>query len=615
MGFCAHAAKLIINLPTRPLLAGPSYPTQQLEPTMTRAPLPEGGGAPLGGLRFARFLLVGIWLLLFLIHLALPLERRGLAWHASYLLLEVLAAASLGYRAWVTRKRGPLAWWLLTSSALLDALGLSLWLLANGSHAFTWDPRVYEILSLLGGILMLADILNFPRDPNQEGGDRRRWLDGLLFATSVLFLLWVVGVHGTLHSGNQALGLRVLVAYLQAALMGGGLVFMTSNQLHRFKGPLGWLGVSALAWLVVLSGWALAGLPVRPEAQWWWPLVGGIPLFQGLAAWSPTPAEEPMAAGGAGRLARLLPYIPVVAALGVMAVLILEAPLYLVRGASGIFLVMVVLLLLRQVQAMQDLEAGRRTLEERVQQRTMALEHAQDTLLRAERMNSVALMGAGLAHDLNNLLCAVKSSADLAVLNLEDGIAPGEKELNRIAQAADRAAVLTRRLMGFARREREELLAMDLGREVREMEVTLRFLVPRPVVLQIEVPEATAIVVQSSRLRLEQMLVNLVANAVDAMPGGGKLTIRVALSGTAQNLAMIDVTDTGVGMAADILARIFDPFFTTKAPGKGTGLGLPTLKAMVEEGGGQLEVASEPGRGSRFRILLPVISVAGISPR
>ena len=601
--------------PRGPLLTGPTPTTQQLEPATTRSPWPEGAGVPLGGVRLARVVLVGAWLLVALVHLALSPGQRPLGWLCGYLVLEILATASLGYRAWGTRGKERLAWWLLALSALLDVLNIAFLLLAYRGHAFAWEPGLLKALSMLTGFLMLAGILNFPRDRTQEGGDRRRLLDGLLFAASVLFLLWVAGVHGTLRSGNQALGLRVFVAYLQVALLGGGLVFMTSNQLHRFQGPLGWLGGSALAWLVVLPGWALAGLPVTPEVQWWWPMVGCIPLFQGLAAWSPMPAEEPNDAGDVPRLARLLPYVPVLGALGVMAVLILAAPLYLVRGASGIFLVMVVLLLLRQVQAIQDLEAARRTLEDRVQQRTAALEHAQDTLLRAERMNTVALMGAGLAHDLNNLLCAVKSTADLAVLNLEDGIAPGEKELNRIAQAADRAAVLTRRLMGFARREGEELGSLDLGREVREMEVTLRFLVPRSVVLHIDAPDHEAIVVQSSRLRLEQMLVNLVANAVDAMPGGGQLGIRVARSGPTGDQAMIEVSDSGVGMTEEVLARIFDPFFTTKAPGKGTGLGLPSLKAMVEEGHGRLEVASAPGRGSRFRILIPILPGLAPSPR
>ncbi|HEX7552268.1 MAG TPA: ATP-binding protein [Geothrix sp.] len=596
-------------------MTGPNHTTPQLEPAADRAPRPQGGSAPFGRVALARVVLVGAWLLVALVHLALSSGQRPLGWLCGYLFLEVLATASLGYRAWATRGEERLAWWLLAASAFLDVINISVWIHSMQGQAFPWEPGLLKVLSLMTGILMLAGILNFPRDRTQEGGDRRRLLDGLLFAASVLFLLWVVGVAGTLRAGNQALGLRVLVAYLQVALLGGGLVFMTSNQLRRFKGPLGWLGASALAWLVVLSGWALAGLPVVPEVQWWWPLVGCIPLFQGLAAWSPMPSEAPGGTEATPRLARLLPYVPVVVALAVMAVLILGAPLHLVRSASGIFLVMVVLLLLRQVQAIQDLEAARRTLEDRVQQRTTALEHAQDTLLRAERMNTVALMGAGLAHDLNNLLCAVKSSADLALLNLEDGVAPGEKELNRIAQAADRAALLTRRLMGFARREGEELSSMDLGREVRGMEVTLRFLLPRSVELHIDAPEREAIVVQSSRLRLEQMLVNLVANAVDAMPGGGKLSIRVARSGPEGGQAMIEVTDSGVGMTEEVLARIFDPFFTTKAPGKGTGLGLPSLKAMVEEGDGRLEVVSELGRGTRFRILIPSLPEAAISPR
>jgi len=115
-------------------------------------------------------------------------------------------------------------------------------------------------------------------------------------------------------------------------------------------------------------------------------------------------------------------------------------------------------------------------------------------------------------------------------------------------------------------------------------------------------------VVTSLRLRLEQMLVNLVANAGDAMPDGGNLNILVGPGAAGTGQAMIEVIDTGTGMTPELLERIFDPFFTTKPPGKGTGLGLPSLKAMVEESGGSLAVASEPGKGSRFLILLPVVS-------
>lgn len=220
-------------------------------------------------------------------------------------------------------------------------------------------------------------------------------------------------------------------------------------------------------------------------------------------------------------------------------------------------------------------------------------------------MNTVALMGAWLTHDLNNLLSAMKSSAELAVLNLESGRTPAPQDLARIATAADRAALLTQRLMGFVRWEPEVMAATDLGREVREMEATLRLLLPGTVALRIEVDPKASLVVQSSRLRLEQMLVNLVANARDAMPGGGSLSICATLLPEDPERVLLEVADTGTGMDPQVLERIFEPFFTTKATGKGTGLGLSSLKAMVEEGGGQLSAESAPGRGSRFRIVLP----------
>jgi len=586
-------------------LTGPAH---SQDSTPATSPRPEGWGMHTAWVWWARAALVAAWLGVVVLHLASAPERRSFAWNLGYLLIEVLACLSLGYRAWRCDREERLAWQLLWASTLLDVINISLWIPPALGHPLIWAPRLLKGLSLATGILVLAAVLSFPRGSSRGGGSRRRILDGLLFAASILFLLWVVGVHGALRTANPDLNLRVLVAYLNAALMGGGLVYMTSSRPQRFRGPLGWLGASALAWLVVLSGWAMAGLPLVPQTQWWWPLVGCIPLFQGLAAWSPTPEEVPAARGTTGMFTRLIPYFPVVGALAVMAVLILRAPLYLVRGASGIFLVMVLLLLLRQVQAVEDLEAARRTLEDRVRDRTRVLEQAQHTLIRTERMNALAMMGAGLAHDLNNLLGAVKSSADLAVMNLEEGVPPGPSELNRIAMAADRAALLTRRLMEFARREEEALQPVDLGRELRGMEVTLRLLLPRAVDLLIDVPLEGALIVKSSTLRLEQMMVNLVANARDAMPTGGHLGIQVARDRTGQARAMIEVTDSGTGMPPEVLARIFDPFFTTKAPGRGTGLGLSSLKAMVEEGGGGLEVESEPGLGTRFRIHLPLVS-------
>ena len=301
----------------------------------------------------------------------------------------------------------------------------------------------------------------------------------------------------------------------------------------------------------------------------------------------------------------LVPYLPVAAAVFALAAMLAWAPRHATREVYAIFLVMVLLLLFRQVLAIEDLKAARRTLEDRVLHRTRALEQAQETLLRTERMNALALMGAGLAHDLNNLLGVIKNSAELVVIDLEGSGEKVTRNLTRIATAADRAARLTGRLMGFVRRESEALSLMDVVVEIREMESMLRLLLPRSVSLHLEFPVDSGVFVRSSKLRLEQMLVNLVANAGGAMPEGGRLTIYAGSGGTGTEDTLIEVADSGVGMTAEVLERIFDPFFTTKPLGKGVGLGLPSLKAMVEEDGGRLEVSSEPGRGSRFRIFLP----------
>jgi signal transduction histidine kinase len=554
---------------------------------------------------WARAALAGTWLLVTGIHLALPPHERAFVWPLGYLLLALLGSASLLYRAFRTGGAQRTAWGLLALSAFLDVPNLIMSSFAALGSLPGRITGVQSVLGIAGGILVLAGVLSFPRGRDTAGSFRRRALDGLIFAAALLFLLWVLGLQGSLHRAEAGLGLRVVSAYLNVALLGGGLVFMTSYHPDLVRGPFGWLGLSALAWLASLSAWTLAGLPAAPALQPWIVLAGSIPVAQGLAAWSPQRMDRPALAGGPVRAVRLLPYLPVLGALGVMAFLVARASPGLLRGASWIFLAIVVLLVLRQLQTIQDLEASRRTLEDRVLERTLALERAQETLLRTEQLNTLALMGAGLAHDLNNLLGSMRSSAELAALALEEGRTPSPGTLDRIVSTADRAAQLTRRLMGFVRQEQEELSPLDLGPEVRALEATLRLILPAAVDLRVELPEGTTLPVLGSRVRLEQMLVNLVVNARDAMPRGGVLSVRAGLAGPGDGQVLLEVRDTGVGMTPETRERIFELFFTTKAPGRGTGLGLPTLKAMVEETGGRIEVASAPDRGSRFRIYLP----------
>ncbi len=554
----------------------------------------------------ARAVLVGVWAVASLVHALLTPEGRAIHWPLGYLLLELLASLSMGYRAW--RARGPsrLPWAILSLSAGLEVLNLLLVALRIHGWLGDWVAEASLALTLATGILVLVGILSFPRGQEPGRMFSRRVLDGLIFATSLLFLLWVMGAQRSVQSEVDGAFSRLVAAYLNAALIGGGLVFITSYHPERVRGPLGWLSLSALAWLMGISWWTLSGFTPTNLASPWLVVIGGIPLFQGLAAWSPRPVEPFDPAGLPGpRLARLFPYVPVVAALVVLALLLPGTPLGVMRGAFGIFLVMVALLLLRQFQAIQDLQVARRTLEDRVQARTKALEQAQDMLLRTERMNSLALMGAGLAHDLNNFLAAIKASADLVTLGIEEGVMPELKDLARISNGADRAADLTRRLMAFVHREAEVLSPVDLAAVVFDLKATLGLLLPRNVALTVELQPDRPLMVLSSRLRLEQMVVNLVANARDAMPTGGSLTIKAGSYGAEDGMVRLEVSDTGMGMTPDVRARIFEPFFTTKAPGKGTGLGLPSLKAMVEEAGGQVEVVSDLGAGSTFVISLP----------
>ncbi len=597
-------------------MTGPNDIPLGLDHSVAPSDLPPGSGGALLGSRVPGAVLAGVWCGAVLLHLALSPAQRIWSWPLSYLLLEGLATASLAFRAWRCTGEERRGWTLLAASALLELPNLLVTLLRLQQIMPPWSSAISSLLTLASGVLVLGGVLSFPRGCEGRGAFLRRALDGLIFAASLVFLLWVMGVQSSLRSAGGDVGLRVFVAYLNVALLGGGLVFMTSYHPSRIQGPLGWLGASALAWLAALSAWTLAGLPSVVVTEPWILLAGAIPLFQGLAAWSPQPVRAPLPGLDLERRgAALLPYLPVSLAILVLAAQSVWLPVAVTRGTFSPFLVMVVLLLLRQFQAIRDLQVARESLEKRVQQRTKALEQAQDTLLRTERMNTMALMGAGLAHDLNNLLCAMKGSAELAVFHLEEGLPLVPKELTRLASTADRAADLTRRLMGYVRSEAEELQALDLGQEVLQMEATLRLILPRSVTMSIEVPVEQTLLVASSKSRLEQMLVNLVANARDAMPEGGRLQIRLRPGSRGVGQVVIEVADSGTGMTPEIQEHIFDPFFTTKPPGKGTGLGLPSLKAMVEADGGGLEVASTPGQGSTFRILLPRLEGESVSPR
>jgi signal transduction histidine kinase/CheY-like chemotaxis protein len=240
--------------------------------------------------------------------------------------------------------------------------------------------------------------------------------------------------------------------------------------------------------------------------------------------------------------------------------------------------------------------------------------------LQAQKMEAVGRLAGGVAHDFNNLLTAIGGYADLARDELPAG-APALEYLAEVRLASDRATALTRQLLAFSRRQLFRPEPILLNRTVRQLEGTMRRLVGTRVKLVTDLaPEAGCISADPGQL--EQVLINLVVNAGDAMPDGGTVTISTAVSAmepdallawpemTSASCVRLQVSDTGVGILPDILPRIFDPFFTTKPSDKGTGLGLATVHDIVRRSGGAITVTSQPGKGSTFAVFFTQIDEA-----
>lgn len=236
-------------------------------------------------------------------------------------------------------------------------------------------------------------------------------------------------------------------------------------------------------------------------------------------------------------------------------------------------------------------------------------------LRQAQKMEVIGQLAGGIAHDFNNLLTAICGYSTLAIQQL-----PAEsrvrKEVEEIHKAGERAAILTRQLLAFSRRQVLTPRPIDLNAVVRSMEGMLRRLISAAVDLVTSCADDLGIV-RADSSQVEQILMNLAVNARDAMPQGGTLTIetknrevdeqhaRELVTLRPGSYVLLEVSDTGEGMSEATRARIFEPFFTTKEQGKGTGLGLSTVYGIVQQSGGHIEVDSELDRGTRFTIYLP----------
>jgi two-component system cell cycle sensor histidine kinase/response regulator CckA len=244
----------------------------------------------------------------------------------------------------------------------------------------------------------------------------------------------------------------------------------------------------------------------------------------------------------------------------------------------------------------------------------------EDQFRQAQKMEAVGRLAGGVAHDFNNLLMVISGYAEVMLAKLVEEHPLRDKAV-AIQQASDRATTLTRQLLAFSRKQLLELKVVDVNTIVEDMERLLRPLIGENVRLSTKLaPEAGH--TRADAGQLEQVLMNLVVNAKDAMPKGGKLTIcteNIVLDETHRreqtfirpgNYVVLSVSDTGMGMNKETQSRIFEPFFTTKEKGKGTGLGLSTVYGIVKQTGGYVMVQSEEGRGTTFQIYLPRVEEA-----
>ena len=228
----------------------------------------------------------------------------------------------------------------------------------------------------------------------------------------------------------------------------------------------------------------------------------------------------------------------------------------------------------------------------------------EEQLRQSQKMDAVGQLAGGIAHDFNNMLTAITGYAELLAYSFEEGD-PRADDVEQVRKAAAHAAVLTRQLLTFSRKQVLLPQRLDVNEVVRGLESMLTRTLGAEVELTTSFAKTLA-AVESDADQLVQVVLNIALNGRDAMPAGGRLTITTSdVERESRPFVCVEVTDTGTGMDEDVRSRVFEPFFTTKDTGKGTGLGMATAYGFVSQSDGRIEIESAPGQGSTFRVLLP----------
>ena len=320
---------------------------------------------------------------------------------------------------------------------------------------------------------------------------------------------------------------------------------------------------------------------------------------------------------------------------------VLERPL----GRASLFSAVASALRLREKQfrmrdrllELDESEAGlrdlNRNLEGRVASRTAELEEqvaarslAEESLRQSQKMEAVGQLTGGIAHDFNNMLTGIIAGINIAKRRIAAGrFDEVDRFMDAASDSANRAASLVARLLAFSRRQTLDARPLDTAVQLEQTCGLLRSTLPENIAIMLRVdPDVGAVVADATQL--ESALLNIAINARDAMPDGGRLDVsarRTLVTASEARLVsalkpgpyvVVTVTDTGVGMPPDILAKVFEPFFTTKPIGQGTGLGLSMIYGFAQQSGGQVRIESEPGTGTAIHLYLPAADAAGPEP-
>jgi len=532
-------------------------------------------------------------------------------WTLSAIVILVCNALTVAFALRRALAGGPerRGWFLFAAAVTLSCLGNALWVSLPPTLGEASPLRMAAYAATpLSGVLMAAAVWNWPWSGARDH-TLLSVLGAMVFCLSILLIPWIGGIWGHFLGGEPTYRILAVTLGSRFVLAGGLVAFLLAEDPRRMRGPLGWLALNCsvlfLQMASISHSLARLDLAARSLCLGLTPLISGALL---MVAACPRPVEAP---AGGKPMPHLVPgfliHAPFLAVTTLIVVGIIggDAPQ---PGVLLVFLLLTATLVLRQFLTQEQLAASHRDMEARVAARTRDLERMQDVVLLNERLNAVVVLGAGLVHDLNKGLGSILSAAEVLRMELERRMKVSGFAVEAIIEAVERSAVLSSRVMDFSRRLQEDGEVRDLRRELGALEGLLKLLVPGGCHLLL-LPGQEPAPVRIHTEDLKQILVNLVANARDAMPEGG--TIRVAIgkeAGTGETF--LDVEDTGTGIPEAHHERVFDPFFTTKEPGSAMGLGLASVKILLEKVQGRVEIRSAEGTGTRFRLLFPAVASA-----